>query len=116
MTTLEMLNPADLLTDRNVRTDPHLTPAFIGSVKANGIIVPIVAIRDPEGIRVRAGHRRTAAALHAGLVEVLWRSLSPWMVMPSTRRPRGTTVATRTQISTVPVCGTTTSGCGAAAH
>lgn len=70
MTTLEMLNPADLLTDRNVRADLHLTPAFIGSVKANGIIVPIVAIRDHEGIRVRAGHRRTAAAIHAGLVEV----------------------------------------------
>ncbi len=70
MTTLEMLNPAGLLTDRNVRTDLHLTPAFIGSVKANGIIVPIVAIRDPEGIRVRAGHRRTAAAIEAGLTEV----------------------------------------------
>jgi ParB family chromosome partitioning protein len=70
VTTLEMLNPADLLTDRNVRTDLHLTPAFVGSVKANGIIVPIVAIRDPEGIRVRAGHRRTAAAIHAGLTEV----------------------------------------------
>ena len=37
MTTLEHLNPADLLTDRNVRNDLHLTSAFIGSVKVNGI-------------------------------------------------------------------------------
>lgn len=70
MTTLEHLNPADLLTDRNVRSDLHLTPAFIGSVKANGIIVPIVAIRDADGVRVRAGHRRTAAAIQAGLTQV----------------------------------------------
>lgn len=70
MTTLEHLNPADLLTDRNVRNDLHLTSAFIGSVKANGIIVPIVAVRDGDGVRVRAGHRRTAAAIEAGLTQV----------------------------------------------
>ncbi len=65
--TLELVDPATLLVDRNIRTDLHLDKALIGSIKENGVLVPITVVRDGEHLRVRAGHRRTAAALEAGL-------------------------------------------------
>ncbi len=67
---LQHLNPADLLIDTNVRADLRLDNDFVASVKTCGVIVPIVAERTPEGIRVRSGHRRTAAAMQAGLPDV----------------------------------------------
>lgn len=70
MSTLTDINPADLLVDTNIRTDLNLDTAFTGSIKERGVIVPIVAQVTEEGIRVIAGHRRTAAALAAGLTTV----------------------------------------------
>lgn len=65
--TLHYCNPADLLTDRNIREDLKLDRGFLASVREHGVLTPILATRTPDGIRVRAGHRRTAAALSAGL-------------------------------------------------
>lgn len=70
MSTLTDINPADLLVDTNIRTDLNLDTAFTGSIKERGVIVSIVAQATEEGIRVIAGHRRTAAALAAGLPTV----------------------------------------------
>ena len=65
--TLEYLPQADLHTDRNVRADLNLDRDFLASIRDHGVIVPIVAIRTPDGVQVRAGHRRTAAAHATGL-------------------------------------------------
>jgi ParB family chromosome partitioning protein len=63
---VELLDPALLLVDLNVRHDARLDPAFIASVKEQGVLVPIVGVRTAEGrVRVRYGHRRTLAAVHA---------------------------------------------------
>ncbi|MGQ0843433.1 MAG: hypothetical protein ACT4QF_04805 [Sporichthyaceae bacterium] len=62
--TIELLDPATLLVDLNVRHDARLDPAFLASVKEHGVLVPIVAVRTAEGaVRVRFGHRRTLAAV-----------------------------------------------------
>lgn len=64
--TLEHLDPRTLLVDTNIRSDLRLDADFVASVRDCGVIVPIVAERTEQGIRVRAGHRRTAAAVEAG--------------------------------------------------
>ncbi len=74
--TLEQINPTELLCDINIRRDITLDKAFAGSIAAHGVIVPIVGYQTPEGIRVKTGHRRVAAALQAGLATV------PVMVVP----------------------------------
>jgi ParB family transcriptional regulator, chromosome partitioning protein len=62
--TVELLDPATLLVDVNVRHDARLDPAFVASIKEHGVLVPIVAVRTTEGeVRVRFGHRRTLAAI-----------------------------------------------------
>lgn len=64
--TVELLDPATLLVDLNVRHDARLDPAFVASVAEHGVLVPIVAVRTPDGgVRVRFGHRRTFAAVQA---------------------------------------------------
>lgn len=71
MSTLIQINPANLLVDTNIRADLSLDKAFLGSVKERGVIVPIVAMSTTDGVRVIAGHRRTAAAaVAASLTEV----------------------------------------------
>jgi ParB family chromosome partitioning protein len=66
--TLEHLDPNVLETDGNVRDDPALTKQFIASIKENGVLVPITAVRAQDGtVRVRTGQRRTLAAREAGL-------------------------------------------------
>jgi ParB family chromosome partitioning protein len=67
-TTLEIqtVDPSTLLVDVNVRTDLRLNKEFVGSVKEHGVLVPIVAVKTADGLRVRMGHRRTAAAIEAG--------------------------------------------------
>lgn len=64
---LEYLNPATLLVDVNIRADLGLDPAFLQSVDELGVLTPVVAVRAGDGIRVRAGHRRTVAAVEVGL-------------------------------------------------
>jgi ParB family chromosome partitioning protein len=69
---LAWLDPATLLTDHNIRP-PRTDDAFrdlVASVREHGVLVPIVATRDHQGVRVRHGHRRVLAAIHAGLTTV----------------------------------------------
>ena len=55
----------------NVRRDLDLSPGFLASVQANGILVPLrVTPGGDGGYRVIDGHRRLAAAIQAGLAEV----------------------------------------------
>jgi ParB family transcriptional regulator, chromosome partitioning protein len=65
------LDPRSLLVDVNIRTDPRLDKDFIASIKDLGVLVPITAVRTTTGdVRVRFGHRRTLAAIEAGLATV----------------------------------------------
>lgn len=71
MTTLTSTttDPAVLLIDKNIRASaPDKT--LIDSVKTHGILVPIVCSDDHGQLRVRDGHRRTLAALEAGITDV----------------------------------------------
>jgi len=63
---IQTVDPSTLLVDVNVRTDLRLNPEFVGSIKEHGVLVPIVAVKTADGLRVRMGHRRTAAAIEAG--------------------------------------------------
>lgn len=64
--TLELLDPATLLVDLNIR-EAKLDKDFVASIKDHGVIEPIVALRTGDGqVRVRHGHRRTLAAIEAG--------------------------------------------------
>lgn len=65
------VDPHTLAVEANVRTEASITKQFVASIKENGVLVPIVAIRDEDGtLRVRAGQRRTLAAREAGLETV----------------------------------------------
>jgi ParB family chromosome partitioning protein len=69
---LAWLDPVTLLTDHNIR--PPRTDApfadLVASIREHGVLVPIVATRDHQGVRVRYGHRRVLAAVQAGRTEV----------------------------------------------
>jgi hypothetical protein len=55
----------------NVRRDLDLSPEFVASIAANGVLVPLRITPDPDGrYRVIDGHRRLAAAVKTGLAEV----------------------------------------------
>ncbi len=63
---VEYHEPRDLLTDKNVRLDPHVDAAFKASVKEHGVLQPVIALHTADGrIRVRMGQRRTLAAAAA---------------------------------------------------
>ena len=65
--------PVSLLTAHpgNVRRDLDLTPDFVASIAANGVLVPLRITRGTDGaFRVIDGHRRLAAAIQAGLADV----------------------------------------------
>ncbi|WP_077491125.1 ParB/RepB/Spo0J family partition protein [Sinomonas mesophila] len=69
--TIEFVAPAQLHTETNVRRQAGLTEAFVSNIKANGVLVPIVAHRTEDGtLRVLYGQRRTLAAVEAGLEAV----------------------------------------------
>ena len=61
--TVEQIDPTTLLVDVNVRSDLRLNKAFLASIRDHGVLVPITATRDADGLRVRTGHRRVAAAV-----------------------------------------------------
>ena len=64
------IDPAELVLDDNVRTDPVLGKDFIASV-ATGVRLPLYAVRDADGtVKVRDGQRRMLAAREAGLTSV----------------------------------------------
>ena len=68
MGTLEHLDPNLIMVEANVRTEAKLPPAFVASIKENGVLTPILARRDEHGtVIVRAGQRRTLAAREAGV-------------------------------------------------
>lgn len=67
ITETQKINPNDLLVDLNVREDLNLDRTFVASIKDHGVLQPIVAVQTDEGLRVRYGHRRTRAAVEAGL-------------------------------------------------
>ncbi|MFY0408717.1 ParB/RepB/Spo0J family partition protein [Solicola sp. PLA-1-18] len=69
-TVMQHLDPTGLLTDLNVRHDDRLDKAFVASIKDLGVLQPVVAYNTEAGVRVRYGHRRTAAAVEAGLAVV----------------------------------------------
>jgi len=55
----------------NVRRDLDLSPEFVASIEANGILIPLRITPGADGsYRVIDGHRRLAAAIRAGLAEV----------------------------------------------
>ncbi len=57
MTAMQLLqlDPATLLVDVNVRTDAALGKDFLASVAEFGVLVPIVAVRAEQGVRVGTG-------------------------------------------------------------
>ena len=64
-------DPATLLLDHNVRLTTTADKTLTESVRDHGVLVPIVAVRTPDGaLRVRYGHRRTLAAIAVGLPTV----------------------------------------------
>lgn len=64
---LEQLDPAALLADQNIRT-ARPDKGLIESVRTHGVLQPIVGYRTEGGhVRIRYGHRRTLAAIDAGL-------------------------------------------------
>jgi len=76
--TLEWLDPSTLLADKNIRAKLRLTPEFIDNIRQYGVQQPIVGYRTADGrVRVKLGHRRTAAAIEAG------RPVVPVMVYAS---------------------------------
>jgi len=54
----------------NVRRDLDLSPGFVDSVGANGVLVALRITPEADGFRVIDGARRLAAALRAGVAEV----------------------------------------------
>ena len=78
--TIQEMDPASLLVDVNVRRDNQANADLIESVRALGVLQPVVAVRTASGeVRVRHGHRRTLAAVAAG------RSLVPVFVAADER-------------------------------
>lgn len=63
---MEQIDPRALLVDTNVRADATPDKTLIESVRDLGVLVPVVAVRTEDGVRVRYGHRRTRAAVEAG--------------------------------------------------
>jgi ParB family chromosome partitioning protein len=62
------IDPTTMLLDANVRQNVRLDKDFLASVKLLGVLQPVIAVRTAAGeLRVRFGHRRTLAAIEAGL-------------------------------------------------
>lgn len=68
---LELLDPATLTVDTNVRRDAELTAEFVASIKEHGVLVPVVGHRAGDGtVHVLMGQRRTLAAVEVGLASI----------------------------------------------
>ncbi|MFE5837324.1 ParB/RepB/Spo0J family partition protein [Arthrobacter sp. NPDC056493] len=76
--TLEMIDPATLTVDVNVRKDAALTADFVASIKEHGVMEPVIAHRKDDGtVHVLMGQRRTRAAVEAE------RPIIPVMIIES---------------------------------
>ena len=65
------VDPTTLLVDINIRGSLRLTPDFLASIAEQGVIQPPTAVLTAGGaLRVRTGHRRTAAAVQAALAAI----------------------------------------------
>ena len=65
------VDPNTLVLETNVRTQAGVTKQFVASIKENGVLTPITAVRGEDGtLMVRAGQRRTLAAREAELATV----------------------------------------------
>ncbi len=63
---LRHVDPCELVTDWNVRLDATASRDLVASVRALGVLEPIVAVELPDGrLRVRMGHQHTLAAIAA---------------------------------------------------
>lgn len=70
-TTLEHLDPTTLVIAPNVRLDTRLDKHFIASIKERGVLEPVAAHRDEDGVvTVEFGQRRTLAACQAGCATI----------------------------------------------
>jgi len=74
---IELVDPRTLLLDRNLRASGAADRDLVASLKAHGVLVPLTAVRTDDGLRVRHGHRRTRAAIDAGLPHVPVLILGP---------------------------------------
>lgn len=64
---LRMVDPATLKIGTNVRETVTLDKPFLASIKAHGVMQPIVATADDDGeLVVRMGQRRTLGAVEVG--------------------------------------------------
>lgn len=67
---IALVDPTTLILEANVRTDVALDPEFLASIKTHGVLTPVLAVRAEDGLHVRAGQRRTLAAVEAGLTAI----------------------------------------------
>lgn len=69
--TIEHLDPHTLIIETNVRPSAPVTPAFVQSIRENGVLTPVLGHRGDDGqVTVRAGQRRVFAAREAGLTTI----------------------------------------------
>jgi len=64
------LDPRTLAIEVNVRPGESvdLSPAFVGSIRQYGVLMPILVVRQSDGtLQVRAGQRRVLGAIEAGV-------------------------------------------------
>lgn len=65
------IDPTTLTIDANVRTTANLGKDFVASIREHGVLTPILAVRQDDGtLYVRAGQRRTLAAVQAGVASI----------------------------------------------
>lgn len=71
------LDPRTLTIEANVRREVGLDAGFIESIRMHGVKTPIVVQRAGDGsLAVRAGQRRTLAAIEAGIATIPARIVS----------------------------------------
>lgn len=62
------VDPSTLTIETNVRTAATLDKDFLSSIKQHGVLTPVLVMRNQDGaLAVRAGQRRTLAAVEVGL-------------------------------------------------
>jgi ParB family chromosome partitioning protein len=65
------VDPRRLVLEVNIRHDADADAALVASIRQHGVLQPIVCEEpEPERFVVLAGHRRTLAAIEAGLAMV----------------------------------------------
>lgn len=73
-TTLATVKLADLVIDPAENPRGQITPESIeglaASIKAQGVLTPVLVVATDDGYRLTAGYRRAAAAKQVGLTEV----------------------------------------------